>query len=127
MLTFVLGRRANVQGPAGTARKMVQMSPDAGKLMALSVRWGPTWEGTDQVLAACEILRLASMLRIQHRELMIAVPFTLNRRQACCSCTPCNCHHCVGECVIPKADNQVQPHEDRYCSRQRHMCGLRQP
>ena len=34
--------------------EMVQMSPDAGKLMALSVLWGPTWEGTDQALAACE-------------------------------------------------------------------------
>ena len=51
-----------MQGPAGNARKMAEMSPDAGKLMALCAPWGPTWEGTDQALAACEYLRLASML-----------------------------------------------------------------
>ena len=49
--------------------KMVLMSPDAGQLMALSVLWGPTWEGTGQALAACEFLRLASMLPIQHRKI----------------------------------------------------------
>ena len=104
---------------------MVEMSPDAGKLMALSALWGPTWEGTDQALAACEFLRLASMLPIQH-ENTIAVPITFNRGQACCSCISCNCHHCVWESVILTAVNQLQPHEDRFCSRQRHMRGLRQ-
>ena len=62
MSTFVVGRRANMQVPAGTARKMVQVSLGAGKLTAWSVLWGPTWEGTDQALAACESLRLAGML-----------------------------------------------------------------
>ena len=51
-----------MQGPTGTAKKTVQMSPGAGKLTALSVLWGPTLEGTDQALAACEFLRPASML-----------------------------------------------------------------